>query len=92
MGLILCFWNVKVYLICWKKYLFKNSIFLILVKLSNNSFTKSTNLGSFYVLINRESEYVTYIFRWFRVDFILFFKFEMFIIFIWMYQSQLSQC
>ena len=63
MGLILCFWDVKVYFICWKKYLFKNSIFLILVKLSNYSFTKYTKLGSLYVLINRDSEYVTYIFR-----------------------------
>ena len=63
MGLILCFWDVKVYFICWKKYLFKNSIFLILVKLSNYSFTKSTKLGSLYVLINGDSEYVTYIFR-----------------------------
>ena len=63
MGLILCFWDVKVYFICWKKYLFKNSIIFILVELSNYSFTKSTKLGSLYVLINRDSEYVTYIFR-----------------------------
>ena len=51
-GLILCFWDVKVYLICWNKYLFKNSIFSILVKLSNYSYTKYANLGSLYVLIN----------------------------------------
>ena len=63
MGLILYFWHVKVYLICWKKYSFKNSIFFILVELSNYSFTKYTNLGSFYVLINGDSEYVAYIFR-----------------------------
>ena len=63
MGLILCFWDVKVYFICWKKYSFKNSIFLILVKLSNYSFTKYAKLGSLYVLINADSEYVTYIFR-----------------------------
>ena len=62
MGLILCFWNVKVYLICWKKYLFKNSIFFILVKLSNY-FTKYAKLGSLYVSINGDSEYVTYILR-----------------------------
>ena len=63
MGLILCFWDVKVYLICWKKYLFKNSIFFILVKLSNYYFTKYAKLGSLYVLINGDFEYVTYIFR-----------------------------
>ena len=63
MGLILCFWDVKVYFICWKKYLFKNSIFLILGKLSNYSFTKYAKLDSFYVLIKGDSEYVTYIFR-----------------------------
>ena len=63
MGLILCFWDVKVYFICWKKYSFKNSIIFILVKLSNYSFTKYTKLGSLYVLINGDSEYVAYIFR-----------------------------
>ena len=63
MGLILGFWDVKVYLICWKKYLFKNSIFFILVKSSNYSFTKYANLGSLYVSINGDSEYVTCIFR-----------------------------
>ena len=53
----------------WKCNLFVKEIFIqefyifILVKLSNYSFTKSTKLGSLYVLINRDSEYVTYIFR-----------------------------
>ena len=36
---------------------------LILVKLSNYSFTKYAKLGSLYVLINGDSEYVTYILR-----------------------------
>ena len=72
MGLILCFRDVKVYFMCWKKHLFKNSIFWILVKLSNYSFTKYAKLGSLYVKINGDSEYVTYIFKYIRVDFILF--------------------
>ena len=63
MGLILCFWDVKVYFMCWKKHLFKNSIFWILVKLSNYSFTRYAKLGSLYVSINGDSEYVTYIFK-----------------------------
>ena len=63
MGLILYFWDVKVQLNRWKKYLFKNTILFIFVKLSNYSFTKYINLSSLYVLINGDSEYVTYIFR-----------------------------
>ena len=63
MGLILYFWDVKVQLNRQKKYLFKNSIFFIFVKLSNYSFTKYINLSSLYVLTNGDSEYVTYIFR-----------------------------
>ena len=35
------------YLICWKKYLFKNSIFFIFVKLSNYSFVKYAKLAGF---------------------------------------------
>ena len=63
MGLILYFWHVKMQLNRWKKYLFKNTTFFIFVKLSNYSFTKYINLSSLYVLINGDSEYVTYIFR-----------------------------
>ena len=63
MGLILYFWDVKVYLIGWKKYSFKNSISLILGKLRYYSFTRYTKVGSLYILINGDSEYVTYIFR-----------------------------
>ena len=46
-----------------KEILFKNSIFFILGKSSNYSFTKYTKLGSLYVLINGDSEYVSYILR-----------------------------
>ena len=38
------------------------------VKLSNHSFTKYTKLGSLYVLISGDSEYVTYIFTSFYQD------------------------
>ena len=63
MGLIIYFWDVKGYLICLKKYFFKNSIFFISVKISNYSFTKFIEFSSLYVLIGGDSEYVTYIFR-----------------------------
>ena len=63
MGLILCFLRCESVSYSLKEIFIQEFYIFILVKWSNYSFTKYTKLGLLYVLINGDSEYVTYIFR-----------------------------